>query len=578
MENREDLNSILPLLPLILRSSSLCWPSKALESLKALSRGPQYSQVNSGAILFDAIVDLRDSIGLSKERLRLHAADGYALFFDDLMDRVESGKWFGEIIPSLASLLLRLPSLLEDHYRNTDSIFSEGKDGSIITTGLRLLGSQEAGIVFLSQELIGALLACSFFCLFPTLNRSSKHLPTINFDNLFEPLYSQGNQSQEHKIKCIIHYFKRICLCMPMGFVSFERKVLPLKHSPFCIVYPDADFWSKSIAPLCSFKVLHSGLIEDQQYEALEVDFANKYIGGGALHSGCVQEEIRFMINPELIVSMLFLPSMEDNEAIEIIGAERFSNYRGYASSFRFLGDYLDKKPIDSMGRRKTRIVAIDALCNPRMTQYRLEGLLREANKAFCGFLDQSKYQQYLKLFQEGSFSRDKSGQDIDGADIKARNILPAGDESLSIRTCDHVSEKASCSSPGTQLKLPVSSASDEAFNERASGVELIGNYYQKHSQGPESQNNIGIATGNWGCGAFGGDPELKCTIQWLAASQVSQWILLQEWTVGDLWNMLIEYLSQKWNGETRAGFLSWLLPSLPEHDDMITVTSSMSE
>lgn len=35
------------------------------------------------------------------------------------------------------------------------------------------------------------------------------------------------------------------------------------------------------------------------------------------------------MINPELIVSMLFLPSMEDNEAIEIVGAERFSNYTG---------------------------------------------------------------------------------------------------------------------------------------------------------------------------------------------------------------------------------------------------------
>ena len=28
------------------------------------------------------------------------------------------------------------------------------------------------------------------------------------------------------------------------------------------------------------------------------------------------------------------------------------------------------------------------------------------------------------------------------------------------------------------------------------------------------------IATGNWGCGAFGGDPQLKSLIQWLAASQ----------------------------------------------------------
>lgn len=35
------------------------------------------------------------------------------------------------------------------------------------------------------------------------------------------------------------------------------------------------------------------------------------------------------MLNPELIAGMLFLPSMSDNEAIEIVGAERFSNYSG---------------------------------------------------------------------------------------------------------------------------------------------------------------------------------------------------------------------------------------------------------
>lgn len=35
------------------------------------------------------------------------------------------------------------------------------------------------------------------------------------------------------------------------------------------------------------------------------------------------------MINPELVVGMLFLSSMADNEAIEIVGIERFSNYTG---------------------------------------------------------------------------------------------------------------------------------------------------------------------------------------------------------------------------------------------------------
>merc|ERR1712232_1338240 len=36
----------------------------------------------------------------------------------------------------------------------------------------------------------------------------------------------------------------------------------------------------------------------------------------------------------------------------------------------------------------------------------------------------------------------------------------------------------------------------------------------------PDSRS---FATGNWGCGAFGGDPQLKSLIQWLAASATSR-------------------------------------------------------
>lgn len=54
-----------------------------------------------------------------------------------------------------------------------------------------------------------------------------------------------------------------------------------------------------------------------------------------------LQEEIRFMINPELIVGMLFLPSMADNEAIEIVGAERFSSYTGLVLLFIILCSFV---------------------------------------------------------------------------------------------------------------------------------------------------------------------------------------------------------------------------------------------
>lgn len=65
-----------------------------------------------------------------------------------LITCVEAGKWFEETVPALARLLIRLPSLLEGHYRNADHIFGKGCG---IETGLRVLASQEIGIVVLSQ-------------------------------------------------------------------------------------------------------------------------------------------------------------------------------------------------------------------------------------------------------------------------------------------------------------------------------------------------------------------------------------------------------------------------------------------
>nr|KJB17147.1 hypothetical protein B456_002G268300 [Gossypium raimondii] len=321
MEDSAELESILPYLPLVIGSSRrLLWPSKVVEALEAMSRGPDHSLVNCGEVLSIAISDMRASLSLA-DPLALSAPLGYALFFDELMSGADSRKWFAEDIPKLANLLLRLPSLLEVHYQNSRAY----------GYGLRILGPQQPGMVLLSQELIGALLACSLFCLFPISNRGLKHLPTINFDQLFASLYDSYSESQENKVRCIICYFQRICLQMPTGSVSFERKLLSLEHHPWqsFLSYPYADFWTKSTIPLCPFQVHSSGLIEDHAIEALEVDFANKYLGGGALHRGCVQEEIRFMINPELIAGMLFLPSMADNEAIEIVGAERFSDYTG---------------------------------------------------------------------------------------------------------------------------------------------------------------------------------------------------------------------------------------------------------
>jgi len=63
------------------------------------------------------------------------------------------------------------------------------------------------------------------------------------------------------------------------------------------------------------------------------------------LGSGCVQEEIRFSICPEMLVSLLVCEMMERNECVFLIGCERYSLYEGYAQSFKFAGNYTDETP-----------------------------------------------------------------------------------------------------------------------------------------------------------------------------------------------------------------------------------------
>ncbi|CAD6264015.1 unnamed protein product [Miscanthus lutarioriparius] len=106
---RDDLCSALPSLPIVLRGGALFWPPTAHESLRALALGPDVSHVASGDVLADVLTDLRLT-------LPSRAADGLALFFDDLLSRAQARGWFAEVVPNLACLLLRLPALLEDHY------------------------------------------------------------------------------------------------------------------------------------------------------------------------------------------------------------------------------------------------------------------------------------------------------------------------------------------------------------------------------------------------------------------------------------------------------------------------------
>ncbi|WAR27440.1 PARG1-like protein [Mya arenaria] len=107
------------------------------------------------------------------------------------------------------------------------------------------------------------------------------------------------------------------------------------------------------------------------------------------------QEEVRFTVCPELVAAMLFMESMEENEAIVISGFQQYSMMCGYAAGLEFVGDNEDKAEVDERGNLKTTLCAIDASRDDHSRgtkrsatvkhhkQYDDRVLLRDINKAF---------------------------------------------------------------------------------------------------------------------------------------------------------------------------------------------------
>ena len=60
----------------------------------------------------------------------------------------------------------------------------------------------------------------------------------------------------------------------------------------------------------CDIEIRDKGLIGDD-INTLNVDFANQFLGGGAISRGSVQEEIMFLQMPECIFGMFVCSRME---------------------------------------------------------------------------------------------------------------------------------------------------------------------------------------------------------------------------------------------------------------------------
>ncbi|XP_077099762.1 poly(ADP-ribose) glycohydrolase [Siphateles boraxobius] len=263
---------------------------------------------------------------------------------------------------------------------------------ALIKRPIPLLRQQQNQAITMSQQQISCLLANAFFCTFPHRNDTSPgseyaNYPTINFSSLFGSRSDPVKAAlKAEKLRAIFHYFDTVTnenphqdsASKPDGLVTFERICTPPSNLPK---------WDNRKETLKNLHISSKGSIENEGAGMLQVDFASKYIGGGVLKSGLVQEEIFFLMSPELIVARLFTEKLADNECLKITGPQMYSITSGYSKGFCWAGPYIDKVKRDMWKRRYRQIVAIDALDfkNPK-EQYTKENIKRELNKAFVGF------------------------------------------------------------------------------------------------------------------------------------------------------------------------------------------------
>uniref|UniRef100_A0A8R1IGI3 Poly(ADP-ribose) glycohydrolase n=1 Tax=Caenorhabditis japonica TaxID=281687 RepID=A0A8R1IGI3_CAEJA len=173
---------------------------------------------------------------------------------------------------------------------------------------------------------------------------------------------------------------------MPQGNVSFR---LVEKQPNF-----EEIFQSRNPP---NVKIVKGMKIEETALST-QVDFANRDLGGGVLNNGMVQEEIRFMMCPEMIVGMIVCNRMKQNQAISIVGAQAYSSYSGYSYNTKWEPlkrcDERQNTPEwrDKFQRLRIECLAIDALHfkgTPQTTlrqQLKREMIFRELHKAYVGF------------------------------------------------------------------------------------------------------------------------------------------------------------------------------------------------
>ncbi|KAF5299221.1 hypothetical protein FQA39_LY02394 [Lamprigera yunnana] len=221
-------------------------------------------------------------------------------FINEILNETERNHFFTYTLPGIIKLALQLPKL--------------------ILNDIPLLKQRSSKSANFSQLQVASLLANAFLCTFPS---KSDLCPDINFARLFSA-FSRPKREKcvSEKLKTICHYFNRVIAKEPLGLITFKRQYFSDEELPIWETV-NINIGDKKV------EVRSEGLIEDDSEGFLQVDFANRNVGGGVLAYGCVQEEIRFIICPELIAYSGFYTQGEEHVLGVATGNWGCGAYRG---------------------------------------------------------------------------------------------------------------------------------------------------------------------------------------------------------------------------------------------------------
>lgn len=275
--------------------------------------------------------------------------------------------------------------------------------------------------VQLCQRQIACLVALGFFGLVPSaVGMKLRNEGRLRFDRWFP-----DNAGRE-QLFCLFNYFGR---CSSRFLDDADKMGRTVKIRRKIVSEMDLAAWVGSHATLQPVSVHGpTDRIEDAGSGCIQVDFANISIGGGVLGGGKSQEEIRFLICPELFATIVLCASMHPTEAIEISGVEQYSQYTGYSRSFRYAGDFVDCTD-------GARVVAIDAVPGAMESQYSKHLLARELNKARAGFAHSQDDAHGQEL---GAVATGNWGCGVFGADVHMKSLIQWAAASIVGRTVSY--------------------------------------------------------------------------------------------------------------------------------------------